>query len=83
MSLWYLSAGYRYTTRHFVGLYDKKGRGRPPKLTEEEQCQVQQYLEQYPRDVKKVVYLIEQETSKLVSTKTIKRLLKKTTFQRI
>jgi transposase len=63
---------------HFVGLYDKKGRGRRPKLTEEEQCQAQQYLEQYPRDVKKVVYLIEQTTSKRVSTKTIKRLIKKT-----
>jgi transposase len=62
----------------FVGLYDKKGRGRRPKLTVEEQGQAQQYLEQYPRDMKKVVHLIEQTTSKRVSTKTIKRLIKKT-----
>ena len=67
-----------WEAHHFAGLYDKKGRGRHPKLTEEEQYQVQHYLEQYPRDVKKVVYLLEQETSKRVSTKTIKRLLKKT-----
>ena len=67
-----------WETQHFAGLYDKTGRGRPPKLTEEEQHKAQQYLEQHPRDVKKVVYLIEQATSKRVSTKTIKRLLKKT-----
>ena len=63
---------------HFAGLYDKKRCGRPPKLTEEEQNTAQHDLEQHPRDVKKVVYLIEQETSKRVSTKTIKRLVKKT-----
>src|SRR5262245_29607874 len=63
---------------HFVGLYDHKGRGRPPKLTVEEQMKAQQYIEQYPQDMKKVVHLLEQETSKRVSTKTLKRLLKKT-----
>jgi len=63
---------------HFAGLYDHKGRGRPPKLTIEEQEKAQQYIEHYPQDMKKVVYLLEQETSKRVSTKTIKRLLKKT-----
>jgi transposase len=63
---------------YFVGLYDKKRPGRPPKLTEEEQNKAQHYLEQYPRDVKKVVHIIEQETSKRVSTKTITRLVKKT-----
>jgi transposase len=66
-----------WEAQHFVGLYDKKGRGRPPKLTEEEQHKAQQYLEQHPRDMKKIVYLVEQETSKRVSTKTIKRLVKK------
>ena len=67
-----------WEAHHCAGLYDKKGRGRPPKLTEEEQRQAQHYLEQHPRDLKKVVYLVEQETSKRVSTKTIKRLVKKT-----
>jgi ribonuclease D len=38
---------------------------------------VQQYIEQHPKDMKKVAHLIEQETSKRVRTKTIKRLLKK------
>ena len=48
---------------HFAGLYDKKRCGRPPKLTEEEQGKAQHYLEQYPRDIRKVVHLVEQETS--------------------
>src|SRR5215510_11238318 len=63
---------------HFIGLYDHKRCGRPPKLTIEEQTQAQQYIEQYPQAMKKVVHLLEQETSKRVSTKTLKRLLKKT-----
>jgi transposase len=67
-----------WETYHFAGLYDKKRCGRPPKLTAVEQATAQQYLEQYPRDVKKVVHLVEQTTSKRVSTKTIKRLVKKT-----
>ena len=67
-----------WEAHHFVGLYDHKRCGRPPKLTIEEQTQVQQYIEQYPKDMKKVVHLLEQETSKRVSTKTLKRLLKKT-----
>jgi transposase len=63
---------------HFAGLYDHARCGRPPKLTEAEQEQARQYMTPYPQNMKKVVNLIEQETSKRVSTKTIKRLLKKT-----
>ena len=61
----------------FAGLYDHTKCGRPPKLTETEQEQAQQYMTQHPQNMKKVVHLIEQATSKRVSTKTIKRLLKK------
>jgi len=67
-----------WEAHHFAGLYDKKRCGRPPKLTADDQEKVQQYLEQYPRDIRKIVHLIEQETSKRVSTKTIKRIIKKT-----
>lgn len=67
-----------WESRHFAGLYDHAGRGRPPKLTEAEQEKAHQYIAQHPQNMKKVVHLIEQETAKRVSTKTIKRLLKKT-----
>lgn len=62
---------------HFAGLYDNAGHGRHSKLTREEQEKVQQYIEEYPQDMKKVVYRLKQEMSKCVSTRTIKRLLKK------
>jgi transposase len=64
--------------RHFAGLYDHAKCGRPPQLTETEQEKARQYIAQHPQDMKQVINLIEQETSKRVSTKTIKRLLKKT-----
>ena len=67
-----------WEAHHFAGLYDRKRCGRPPKLTADEQEKAQHYLVQHPRDVRKVVHLLEQETSKRVSTKTIKRLVKKT-----
>src|SRR5215471_8202914 len=67
-----------WESHHFAGLYDKKRCGRPPKLTDEEQKKAQYYLKQHPRDIRKVVHLLEQETYKRVSTKTIKRLVKKT-----
>ena len=63
--------------RRFAGLYDHAKCGRPPKLTEAEQEQAQQYIAQHPQNMKKVVHLLEQETAKRVSTQTIKRLLKK------
>lgn len=67
-----------WESQNFAGLYDKKRCGRPPKLTDEDQKKAQHYLEQHPRDIRKVVHLLEQDTSKRVSTKTIKRLVKKT-----
>ena len=63
--------------RHCAGLYDHAKCGRPHKLTETEQEKVRQYIAQHPQNMKQVINLIEQETSKSVSTKTIKRLLKK------
>jgi transposase len=63
--------------RHLSGLYDHKRPGRPQKLTVEEQQKIPQYVEQYPQNLKKVAHVIEQETHKSVSTKTIKRFIKK------
>ena len=70
-----------WESRRCAGLYDHAGRGRPHKLTEAEQEPAHQYIAQHPHNMQKVVHLIEQETSKRVSTKTIKRLLKKTTLR--
>jgi transposase len=67
----------RWQTRGLVGLYDQPGAGRRPILSVDEQHKVQQYLQQYPQDLKRVVHQLEQETRTRVSTKTIKRFIKK------
>jgi transposase len=68
----------RWQTMGLVGVYDQPGSGRRPLLNEAEQHKVYDYLHQYPKDLKKGVQVLEQETTKRVSTKTIKRLIKKT-----
>ena len=67
----------RWQSAGLVGLYDHPRSGRPPSLTPDEQHKVDQYLQEHPKDLKQVVHLLEQETHKRVSTKTIKRLIKK------
>ena len=67
----------QWQTRGVVGLYDRPGAGRRPILSLDEQHKVQQYLQDSPKDLKKVVHQLAQETGKRVSTKTIKRLIKK------
>ena len=68
----------RWHADGLVGLYHQSGAGRPPTFNAEEESRVQHYLEQYPKDLKRVVYELELETQKRVSTKTIKRIIKKT-----
>jgi len=70
----------QWQTRGLVGLYDQPGAGRRPILSLDEQQKVQQYLQDSPKDLKKVVHQLEQETGKRVSTKTIKRLIKKNRY---
>jgi transposase len=67
----------RWHSAGLVGLYDHPRSGRPPRLTAEEQHKVDQYLQEHPKDLKQVAHLLEQETTKRVSPKTIKRLIKK------
>ena len=67
----------RWQAWGLVGLYDRPRSGRPPIFTAEEQQKVYEYLDDSPKDVKKVVEAMEQKTQKRVSTKTIKRFIKK------
>jgi DDE superfamily endonuclease/Winged helix-turn helix len=60
-----------------VGLYDRPRSGRPAIFTAEEPQHVYAYLDASPKDVKQVVEAMEQKTRKRVSTKTIKRFIKK------
>lgn len=67
----------RWQTWGLVGLYDRPRSGRPTIFNAEEQQKVYEYLDASPKDVKKVVEAMEQKTGKRVSTKTIKRFIKK------
>jgi transposase len=67
----------RWNNAGLVGLYDAPRPGRPLRLTPEEQQKVEQYLQEHPKELKRVVQRLEQDTNKRVSPKTIKRLIKK------
>jgi transposase len=67
----------RWQNAGVVGLDDQPRSGRPPRLTPEEQHQVEPDLQEHPKELKHVVPLLEQDTHKRVSTKTMKRLIKK------
>jgi transposase len=67
----------QWPTRGFGGFYDQPGAGRRPTLSLDEQHKVQQYLQDSPKDLQHVVHQLAQETRQRVSTKTMKRLMKK------
>jgi transposase len=58
-----------------VGLYDRKGRGRKPKLTPEQQEQVKVWAKETPRNLDLVQSKIEENWKTQVSKDTIKRIL--------
>lgn len=67
----------RWQEYGLVGLYDQPRCGRPPIYNDQEQQQIDSYLERFPQDIKKIVEEMAQETHKRVSAKTMKRYIKK------
>src|SRR4029453_13646256 len=69
----------RWDNAGLGGLYNPPPAGPPPAppLPREEQHKADQYLQEHPKDLKQVVHRLAQDTNKQVSTKTIKRLIKK------
>lgn len=59
------------------GLSDMPRNGRPPILTEEEEKKVCELIKQYPRSIRTVISKLYELTGKLVSSRTIRRLIKK------
>jgi transposase len=70
----------RWETRHFAGLYDKKGRGRKSKLNGEQQYQVKEWAREYPKNLSKIVALVREEYGVSISKRTIKRILRNSNF---
>jgi transposase len=59
----------------FVGLYDRQGRGRKPKLTPDQQKQVKDWAKETPKNLDLVQNKIEEKWKTQVSKDTIKRIL--------
>jgi transposase len=67
----------KWEKRGLISLYNKKGRGRKTKLSEEQSQQVKQWIKEEPKSLKKVGFKIHQEWGIEVSKETIKRIAKK------
>lgn len=59
------------------GLADMPRNGRPPILTEEELKKVYELIEEHPRSIRTVIAKLYEITGKLISSRTIRRLVKK------
>jgi transposase len=70
-----------WESHHFAGLYDSKGRGRRPILNAEQQEQVREWAQQYPRNLNKLIALIREAFDLEISKDTIKRVLKAMQFR--
>ncbi len=70
----------QWEAHHFAGLYDSKGRGRKPKLDDDQQRQVKEWVKEYPKNPKKIVALVREEYEISVSRRTINRILHSFSF---
>ena len=63
-------------SRRLAGLYDRAGKGRKPIFPQEQREQIRQWIKLYPKNLNKVIALIQNEFAMKASKSTIKRLLK-------
>jgi len=66
----------QWESRHFAGLYDRKRKGRNPIFNQEQKEQIRQWLKLYPKNINKIIALIQKEFDLSTSKSTIKRILK-------
>jgi transposase len=74
-----------WESRCFAGLYDRKGRGRPPIFNQDQKDQIREWIKLYPKNLNKVISLVQESYGISASKSTIKRVLKsmKLTWRRI
>ena len=60
-----------------LGLYNKKGRGRKPKFTQEQEKEIKEWVKSEPKALNKVLIKVEKTWNIKSSKETIKRILKK------
>jgi transposase len=67
----------RWESEGIIGLYNKPGRGRKKIFNIEQEKNIKEWVEQEPRQLKKVLQKIKEEWGIIVSGETIKRILKR------
>jgi transposase len=63
-----------WETRHLSGLYDRPGKGCPPKLTEQQHAQVKEWVKQFPKNLRAVIALVKEHFQVTISRQTVKRI---------
>ena len=66
----------RWEKQQIIGIYNRKGRGRKPKLNEQQREQVRDWVNQEPKQLNKVVNKVNKTWGINVSKETIKRIIK-------
>ena len=69
-----------WETRRFPGLYDRKGKGRPPSFTQDQKEQIRQWAKLFPKNLNKIGAFIREAFDLDVSKQTMKRALKSLQF---
>ena len=67
----------QWAERGIDGILEREGRGRKHSLSEDEERQVMEWVEENPRSANQAVGRIEQALGKIVSPDTVRRLLKR------
>ena len=65
-----------WDSRGVAGLYDRKGKGRKPKLSLEQKAQIKRWAKAFPKNLGKICALIREVFGISVSRETVKRVLK-------
>lgn len=65
-----------WESRHLCGLYERKGRGRLPKFTQEQKEQIRQWAKAFPKNLNQIRVLIHETFHIDVSKDTVKNVLK-------
>jgi len=66
----------RWELEGMLGLYNKPGRGCKPTFNPDQKNRIREWARQQPKQLKQVAQKIKEEWGIIISTKTIKRILK-------
>lgn len=69
-----------WESESLIGLYDKKGKGRKPKLTPEIKEKITEWIKEYPKNISYICALIEENFGISVSVRTVRRFLRASDF---